>query len=154
MSVDIGPALRAAIIANTAISSKLSTWQGSPAVFTRLPIPEDATFPCIVIPFDSVNINQDFLISKINVTLRDVMVYGNVAAPGTPEDDTRVVDSISHALRQQFHRNRLALGNTSYHVIDITVNGPLVAPTETYASSEPNIVGRMVTLALRIQDGS
>lgn len=146
---DVGPAIRAAILANTTISSKLSQWQGSSAVFTRLPIPEDASFPCVVIPFDSVNTNQDFLKTRIDVTLRDILVYGNIAAPGSPEDHTRTVDDISRELRSMFHRNRSALANAPYHVIDIVVNGPRPAPVD-----DDKTVGRMVTLTLRIQNGS
>lgn len=146
---DVGPALRAAVIANAAISSELSQWQGEPAVFTRLPIPEDATFPCVVIPFDASTLDQDALVSRRTVIMRDIMVYGNIAAPGTSDDDTRIVDDIARELRTMFHRNKAALVNTSYHVIDIVVNGPRPAPVD-----DDKTVGRMVTLTLRIQDGS
>lgn len=146
---DVGPALRAAVIANAAISSELSQWQGAPAVFTRLPLPEDASFPCVAIPFEASTLDQDALTSQRTVIVRDIMVYGNIAAPGTDEDQTRVVDDIARELRTMFHRNKAALVNTSYHVIDIVVNGPRPAPVD-----DDKTVGRMVTLTLRIQDGS
>lgn len=149
MTADLSSALRNAIIANTSIASKLSTWQGSPAVFTRQPIPEDATFPCVVIPYVVSTTDQDFLTSDLTVMVYDIMVYGNIAAPGTLNDDTRTVDAIGFALRDMFHRKRRALGNTSYRVVDIVVNGPNRAPVD-----DDKTVGRMVTLTLRVQNGS
>lgn len=146
---DVSPAIRAAILDNTTITSRLATWQGSAAVLTRLPIPEDVPFPCVVIPFNSVTTDQDFLTSDLTVIIRDVMVYGNIAAPGTPEDHTRRVDEIAYELRRLFHRNRTSLGNQPYHVVDIVVNGPRPAPVD-----DDKTVGRMVTLTLRIQNGS
>lgn len=146
---DVSPAIRAAILGNTTITSRLATWQGSPAVLTRLPIPEDVPFPAIVIPFNSVTTDQDFLTSDLTVIIRDVMVYGNIAAPGTPEDHTRRVDEIAYELRRLFHRNRASLDNQPYHVVDIVVNGPRPAPVD-----DDKTVGRMVTLTLRIQNGS
>lgn len=146
---DVGPALRAAIIGDAFITSRLSTWQGAPAVFTRLPIPEDAEFPCVVLPFNSVTTDQDALREKRTVIVRDIMVYGDVAAPGTPEDHTRIVDEVAYRLRELFHRNRDALGNVSFHVIDIVVNSLSPAPVDNEET-----VGRRVTLTLRIEDGS
>lgn len=147
--IDVGPAIRAAIIADTNISSRLSTWQGSPTVFTRTPVPEDATFPCIVVPFAAAITNQDALVEQRAVIIRDIMVYGDIAAPGTSEDHTRIVDDIAYDLRNLFHRNRAALVNTPFHVIDIVASGPVTAPVDDDAT-----VGRRVTLTLRIQDGS
>lgn len=146
---DVAPAIRAAILANSTITTRLASWQGASAVLTRLPIPEDVPFPCVVIPFNSVVTDQDALTKKRTVIIRDVMVYGNIAAPGTTEDHTRRVDAIAYELRKLFHRNRAALGNTPYRVIDIVVNGPRPAPVD-----DDKTVGRMVTLTLRIQDGS
>lgn len=149
MTADLSSALRNAIIANTSIATKLSAWQGSPAVFTRQPIPEDATFPCVVIPYVVSTTDQDFITSDLAVMVYDIMVYGNIAAPGTDNDDTRTVDAIGFTLRDMFHRKRIALGNTPYHVVDIVVNGPNRAPVD-----DDKTVGRMVTLTLRVQNGS
>lgn len=146
---DVSPAIRAAILDNTTITSRLATWQGVSAVLTRLPIPEDVPFPCVVVPFNSVTTDQDALINKRTVIVRDVMVYGNIAAPGTSEDHTRRVDEVAYELRKMFHRNRASLGNAPFHVIDIVVNGPRSAPVD-----DDKTVGRMVTLTMRIQDGS
>lgn len=146
---DVSPAIRAAILATPYITSRISSWQGAPAVFTRQPIPDDAKFPCVVIPFNSVTTDQDALVNKRTVILRDVMVYGNIAAPGSADDHTRKVDEVAYELRRLFHRNRASLGNTPYHVIDIVVNGPSPAPVD-----DAKTVGRKVTLTLRIEDGS
>lgn len=140
---DVAPAIRSAILNDVYINSRVT------AVYTRLPVPEGATHPCVVIPFNSVTTNQDALINKRTVIIRDVMVYGNVGAPGSADDQTRVVDEVAFALRRLFHRSPDILGNQSYHVIDIVVNGPQPAPTD-----DDKKTGRMVNLTLRIQDDS
>lgn len=147
--IDVGPSIRSAILSNSYITSRLSTWQGSPAVLTRLPVPEGVDFPCIAIPFNAATMDQDFLDSEMTVIVRDVMVYGNIAAPGTSEDHTRKVDEIANSLRDLFHRKKRALGNTSFHVVDIVVSGPRPAPVD-----DDKTTGRMVTLTMRIQNGS
>lgn len=140
---DVAPALRAAILGNSYIMSRVTS------VITRLPVPDGTVFPCVVIPFNSVTTDQDALVNKRTVIMRDIMVYGNIAAAGTSEDHTRRVDEVAFELRKLFHRNKRALVNTSYHVIDIVVEGPRPAPV-----SDNKTTGRMVTLTLRIEDGS
>lgn len=140
---DVAPALRAAILANSYIMSRVT------GVITRVPVPENATFPLVVIPFNSVTTDQDALVERRTVIMRDIMVYGNIAAAGTDEDHTRRVDEVAFELRRMFHRNKRALSNTPYHVIDIVVSGPRPAPVD-----DNKTTGRMVTLTLRIEDGS
>lgn len=141
--------MRAAILANPYITSRLAEWQGSSAVLTRTPVPEDVSFPCVVIPFNSVTTDQDGLTDQRTVIVRDIMVYGDIAAPGSPMDHVRTVDEIAYELRKMFHRNKASLVNTPFHVIDIVVNGPRPAPVD-----DDKTTGRMVTLNMRIQNGS
>lgn len=149
---NVGPYIRAAILANSSIASELSTWQGSPAVFTRSPVPDDAEYPMVVTPADVAVTDQDAIRNLRTVVVRDIFVYGNLGAPGSTEDHTRIVEDAAYEIRRMFHRKSSSLGNTPFHVIDIKASGPQIAPTEMYASSEPNIIGRVVTLTLRIEE--
>jgi hypothetical protein len=143
---DITKDVRAAILAEPEITNVLSQWQGEPAVFTRRPLPEDATYPLIVIPFDVAHGDFDGLKARREVITKDVFIFGRVAAPGTPEDHTRRVDGIARLLREVFHRQPRVLANPDYHVVSINVTGPIAAPTDT-----DSIVGRVVTLVVRTE---
>lgn len=142
---DLGPSIRAAILANAAITSKLVTWQGEPAVFTRRPIPADSGYPCIAISPDISYGDQDFINSPLSVIMRDVVVYGQ------QPNDYRAVEQMAYELREMFHRKPWSLGNTPFHVVSINTSGPYIAATEQYASNLPSLLGRVVTLTMRVQ---
>lgn len=140
MSLNISPAIRATIIANSAIASALGTYQGAASVHTRRPIPEDAGKP-LVLSSDDVSItDEDFVSDRLVVVTRDVFVYGEA------DRDYRAVEAIGYRLRDLFHRDRFSLAVSGYRVVDVTVQGPRVAPT-----SDDKICGRMVTLTVRLQ---
>lgn len=143
---DIKPDIRAAILNEPDIVNFLEQWNGAPAVFTRRPVPEDAPFPMIVVsPYVAVG-DFDGLNDMREIITLDVIAYGRVGAPGTVDDHTRRVEQIGFLLREIFHRQRLSLGNTSYHVVSINATGPRTAPTDS-----DSIVGRVVTLTVRIE---
>jgi hypothetical protein len=143
---DLKPAIRAAILAQPDITNYLSQWNNEPAVFTRRPVPTDAQFPMIVVSPNIAYGNEDALNKERGVITLDIIAYGRVAAPGTPEDHTRGVEAIGELLREVFHRQRWSLGNTPYHVISINVTGPFVAPTDS-----ESVVARATTLIVRIE---
>ena len=144
---DIAPDVRAAILAEPDITNFLSQWNSAPAVFTRRPIPTDATYPLIVVAPDVAHADFDGLKARREIITKDVFIYGRVAAAGTADDHTRRVEAMAGLLRELFHRQRHALGNTAYHVVSINVIGPLTAPTDT-----DTIVGRVVTLIVRTEE--
>lgn len=139
--MDIAPNIYAAVMGNSAITSLLSTWDGDPAVFTRRPLPGDATYPLVAISPDVAYTDQDFLASGLDVVIRDVFVFGH------QPDDFRDVEKAAHLIRKLFHRQNQALGSSDIHVVSVTASGPRIAPSDDAA-----IVGRVVTLTIRMQE--
>lgn len=148
--LDLGPAIREALLGESGVADLLSTWTGEPAVFTRRPVPADATDPMIIVnPPRSVT-DADGLTSDRPVWMGDVAIYGRRGAPGDPtEDDTRVVEQIGIRIRALFHRQRFALQVGGFHVIDIRAAGPVPAPVD-----DDKTVGRIVSLIVRLRRGS
>lgn len=138
--MNIAPNIRSAILANSAITSKLSTWEGEPSVHTRRPLPENASYPLVAISPDISYTDQDFLSSEMPVVVRDIFVFGQ------QPDHYRVVEEIAYSLRDMFHRQNQTLVSSTIHVVSLNASGPRVAPTDNEA-----FVGRMVTLTIRMQ---
>ena len=137
MSLDLGPAIRTAILADATIVALLSTYLGEAAVFTRRPVPTGTTYPLVVISDDVSVTDRDALVSRRPVVIRDVLVYGNKPA------QYRVVEQIAYLLRELFHRQKGSLTNADYDIIEVQVFGPRTAPT-----SDDEIIGRLVSLTI------
>lgn len=138
--MNLAAPIRNAIVANTTITALLQAFQGSFPVFTRVPTPSDSPYPLIVITPDVAISDEDGISDLRPVVVRDVAVYGlNDTA-----EQYRDVETIGYELRDMFHREK-ALTVPGYHVIDIRVTGPRVAPADT-----ENEVGRMVELTIRL----
>jgi hypothetical protein len=143
--LDLGPAFREALIDATPISSALSTFNEEPAVFTRRPVPDNAEFPLIIVNPPASISDEDGLVSDRPVWMGDVAVYGAKAAPGSDEDQTRIVEQIALRVRTLFHRQKWALPVGGFHVIDIRATGPVPAPVD-----DDKTVGRIVSLIVRL----
>lgn len=142
--IDLGPAIREALIDEVPISSELATYEGAPAVFTRRPVPADAEYPMVVVNEIAVG-DEDGLKSDRPLCMYDVAFYGLNAAPGSPEDQLRIVQAIAILARKLFHRQRWALQVGGFHVIDIRASGPVPAPVD-----DDKEVGRVVSLTVRL----
>ena len=139
--LDLGPALRAAIIADGAITALISTWEGEPAVFTRRPVPDDVTYPFILVA-PSVSIGDaDWLKTRIPRPRHDVIAYGQQAR------DYRPIQDLGYLLRQKFHRQPFSITVAGYSVLEIVATGPMAAPVD-----DANEVGRAVLLAVKLRD--
>lgn len=135
-----GP-IRAALIGNVPIAALLATWEGAPSVHTRRPLPTTAdSYPLIAISPDVSYTGADFLNGDMSVVVRDIAIYGK------QPDDYREVEDLGYMVRELFHLEKDALFNAAFHVVSLVASGPSVAPTD-----DANIVGRMVTLTIRIQ---
>lgn len=139
MTPDMGPGIRAALIADSGIVSLLSMVDGVPAVFTKDPANEPEAMPQIVISADIVHEDMDHLSDLWSIVTRYVRVYGRY------QDHYRDVDSISRQIRSLFHRRRLSIEVSGYHVARVICSGPIPAPT-----SDDEIVGRVVTLEITV----
>lgn len=139
MTLDLSAPLRTAIIGHTPITSKLATFNGAPAVFTRRPVPD--AYPLVIVSPDIVLSDEDGISDLRPVVVRDIAVYGlnDTAA------NYRKVEQVGYALRDLFHRQRQAITVIGYRVIDIVAQGPYPAPVD-----DDTTVGRRVTLQARL----
>lgn len=139
--MNLSQGLRDLILADPAITALLSPYNGSFAVFTRRPVPEDAKFPMIVISTDVTVNNEDGISYHGPVAVRDIMVYG------LNENATqyRDIETLGYALRELFHRTTTPIPVDGYHVIDVQASGPRIAPADN-----DNEIGRMVELTIRM----
>lgn len=138
--MNIAPGLRAALIAEPTISGLLSLWNGEPAVFTRVPVPDSSVEPMIVIGQDISVTDIDALSAGRPVIVRDIFVYGQ------QPDHHRLVETVAYAIRELFHRNRFSFSVTGYHVVQVIASGPRLAPTD-----DDSTVGRVVTLTVTLR---
>lgn len=139
MSMDLGPNIYDAVSNDSVIRGLISRTRRNPSVFTRIPIPDGVAYPYIVISHD-VAVSDSDAVNHLNpVVTRDIFVYG--AQP----DDYRVVNEIGYRLREIFHRKRDSIVNNDYDIVNITVQGPNLAP-----SADAEIIGRVVTLTIQL----
>lgn len=134
--------LRTAIIGSS-IASLLPAYHGSRTIFTRRPVPNDATYPLIAISPDVSVQDNDGINDYRPVQERDVVVYGrNEATDGSDYD---LVEQIGYALRDLFHGNRQAITVAGWNVVQINARGPYTAPTD-----DDQTVGRVVSLVIEL----
>lgn len=139
--LDLGPPLRNALAAASEITALLGTYSGSFSIHTRVPVPENASYPMLVISSDILLTDEDGLISRRPVVTRDIAVYG------LQSSDYRAVERIGYFVRELFHRKRASIDPFGYRVLDIVASGPQVAP-----ASDEEFVGRVVTLTIRLEE--
>lgn len=146
MTLDLKPALRDAIMDYPLVTDELSEYKGEAAIFTRRPVPSDAEYPFVQINHPSAIGDRDGLNSDRPVVVIDIMVYGDVGEPGTPQDQTRAVDRAAYALRELFHRQRKSVQPDGFYAISITARGPMPAPVD-----DEKTVGRVVSLTIALR---
>src|ERR1700754_3686021 len=141
MSLDLGPALRTAMVSDVNIFTNLGQWNGNPSVFTRRPVPGDANYPMIVVNPDVFLTDEDFINAKNPIVSKDIAVYGQQST-NPQQDQYRVVEDLGYSVRELFHRNKHSITPpTGYSVLDIVATGPIAAPTD-----DEKFVGRVVNL--------
>jgi len=127
--IDLQPPIRQYILNDVTISNLLPAYQGSKTVFTRRPVPPDASYPMIVISSLVSDLENDFVsCGGRHISTYDIVVYS------TNDDSTnyRTVEQIAYRLATIFHRiPRYALSMPSgSSLIQTTVLGPFPAPTD------------------------
>lgn len=141
MSLDLSAPIRTAVIGDTTITDELPAYAGSVTVFTRVPVPDDAAYPMIVIHAQMHGGDDDGINDQRPTVLCDVTTYGR--------NDTaahyRQVETIAFAVRELFHRKRLAISVSGWAVVDIQARGPSPAPADG-----EQIIVRRVELAVRL----
>ena len=144
MGLDLLAPLRTSVI--EAIGPDLPQWKGEPAVFTRRPTPEDAPTLCALVNPPGTLTDRDALNSDRPYVEHDIAVYGRKGAPGSAEDETRIVEQMGFSLRDHFHRQKWSVQPEGFRVISITARGPFVAPVD-----DDQTVGRIVALAILLR---
>lgn len=144
MSLDLSAPVRAAIVAASAITSTLPAYLGSYPVFTRVPVPDDAPYPMVVVAAQFPGGDEDGVSDQRPIIVRDVMVYGTNGRAAT-SDQYRAVETIAHALRELFHRQRGAITVAGWSVTEIVAATPQPAPVD-----DEQTVGRRVEVTVRL----
>jgi hypothetical protein len=142
---DLSAALRNAIIGHLPISAHLAQWSGEPAVFTRVPVPEETPYPLCVIPAAISITDFDGLNSSRPIVQRDIIFYGRKGGAGN--DDYRIIEQMAFEARRLFHRQKFSAIPNGFAVVDIRVNGPTPAPVD-----DEKTVARMVSLIIRLRE--
>jgi hypothetical protein len=125
------------------IAAALAIYSGAPAIFTRRPVPNDATYPMIVCAGDVTRSDQDLITDPLPVIIRDISVFG--------QNDTashyRATEALGLLVRDLFHRKPANLVVPGWNVLDIVCQGPIVGPTD-----DDTTVHRLVTLTVRLSN--
>lgn len=140
MSVDIGTSLRTALVNSADVTSRVGAWMDSYSIHTRIPVPDTAPYPMIVIQAPSAFTDEDALASLRDVVVRTVATYGTVS------EHYRVVEQLGYIVRDLFHRNPSVLTVAGHRVYGLSASGPIVVP-----SAVEGYVGRAVTVTARMQ---
>ncbi len=139
--LNLSKTIRDAILADSQIVALLGSWQGVASVHTRRPAPSEADMPMIMISGDISTTDEDSLTSYRPVVVKDVICYGDQPL------SYRDVEEVGALMRALFHRKRHLLSIDGWHIIDVIVEGPFVAPTD-----DDKTCARGVTLTIRLLD--
>lgn len=142
---DLIVSIREVVVADSTLVALLSSYQGSPAVFTRTPVSgaDDTIYPCVTISRNLGRINQD----GVN-DFRPVLVY-ELASNGrndVPASEYRKITEIAYRLRELFHRQR-NIELDDWGVVDQIVSGPADQSSEKIARKVVTLTVRLAQLA-------
>lgn len=141
MIPDLAEPVRAALVADAAITAELAAYRGSFPIFTRAPVPDDAPYPLVVLGAQLQVGEEDGISDERPVVTCDIAAYG--------QNDTaakfRAVDRIGRAVHALFNRRRGAITISGWGVTSITASGPAPAPVD-----DEQTVGRRVTVTFRL----
>lgn len=142
MSVgDLSIPLRTAILGTSEITALLPTFMNSKTVFTRRPVPDNATYPMIVIsPNISVR-DEGGIDNEQPMIVRDIAAYGL----NDESSNYRDVETLADLIHTLFHNQRNAITIAGWHVVRIVATGPMPAPAD-----DEKHVGRVVSLQIRL----
>lgn len=140
VTLDLAVPLRAALIEAVTIGPQLAQYVGEPAVFTRRPVPADATMPFALINPPAAIGDADYLNEDMPIVMRDVIFYG--AQPA----DFVLIEELGYAARLLFHRQKWAITPEGYDVVSIVARGPIPGPTD-----DKSTVARVVGLTIQLR---
>lgn len=98
--INLLPYLRDKVVSDTPLSTLLSSYKDSKAVFTRVPVPEDAKYPMVVITGPTTDNELDFLdCSQMREVTFQIVAYNE----NDSAEDYRTCESIAYRLNKIFH---------------------------------------------------
>lgn len=126
--INLKPNIRAFLVSDSAITSKITTYKGQPAIFTRRPVPEDAQYPFIVISSQIPSGRSDLVDAVRGNYVHDVIVY----AQNNDNTTYNTCEQIAFLLSQKFLRLQSTDMSipSGYQIIDAVGIGPFDAPTD------------------------
>ena len=119
----------------------ISTYNGSPAVFTTDPAPGDAVLPYIVTAGEVAQSPFDTKTTRGRSLIRDVRCY----APAN--GSAVVVEAMVERVRFLLHRQPLTIAGFDWVISD--VGGPIVADE---GAGGARVYGRIISLILKAQE--
>lgn len=141
------PAIYTVLAADSDLTSRISSYNGSPAIFSSKKVPSDVSTPFIHISQPVADVNFDTLKEFGRDIVHDIMIVfpetGSVAA----------LDAAAERVRTLLHKTSLSVSGYQ-HVQSYTV-GPIDAPIEGGRSGfqidEVDEVGRLVSVRVLLR---
>lgn len=142
--IDLQPSIRQYVLNDTEFISELAEYQNSKAVFTRRPVPEDATYPLAIVSPIVGEREVDFISCYgRRILTYDIIVYSN----NDSSESYRSVERAAYRLTKILHRvDRTAFSLPSgVSLIATTASSPFRAPTDDFVK-----IARGVTVNIDI----
>lgn len=133
----LSTALYAVMAGDALLKAQIGAFKAAPSIFTKRPVPAGAKSPTVLAATVVSDVEADFLVNQGRDITRDVAVYGNAA------DNFDEVVAAAERIRTLFHRRKLTL--PGYYSLPIVASGPIDAP------ADPQEIGRIVTLTIRLR---
>jgi hypothetical protein len=136
--------MRELILADPVITALLSVYQGAPAVFTRLPVPDAIKYPIITISRNLSQQSEDGVDDYRPIVSYQVAVHGRNDLPPT---QYRNISDIAFEVRKLFHRKR-NVTIPEWTTIDQRCMGPVdIVSTGEITTRTVNLTVRLAQLA-------
>lgn len=140
-AADVTKAVFDLLVADTALGTMLAKYQGAPAVFSEDQVPEDASFPYLVVPGEFETAAFDSKTTLGRDSYRDIRIYDD--RQRDPALGSRLVDQVAERVRTLLHRTPPSI--SGFDGVLAGVRGPIRA-------DEDDVFGRIVTLRLILEE--
>lgn len=141
--INLAKSIQDFLLADTNVTSKISVYLNSFAIFTRRPVPEDAKYPMIVVSPLVADTDLDFLRCKRRILSYDIAIYHNNDASA----NYRLVEELGFYIARKFDklpRHAMTLP-TGVSLVKSLARGPIVGPQDDLVK-----VSRVIPLELDI----
>lgn len=135
-------ALYDAIASSGSITAELGSYEGSPSIHTRRPVPEGVEKPTIVIGPMVTRTDDDGVNDYRSIVSIDVLIAGE------QKRHYRTVERLADAVFSLFHRKPGSVTVTGWNTTEVRAIGPYPSPTD-----EDSEVARRVSLTIQLYAG-